>query len=455
MKKNLLIVLVCCVAFAFLTAGITPANSAASAPGGVFLFNPYRGIDWDVVERHRASLHSHTTMSDGNSAPAAHIRAYQNLGFSFLAIADHDYVTYPWANYGHIPSPTFAGPFEGNLIQAIQANEFSGHEINNNFFRNNPAARNNRPGVIHHTVSMFNDFVDDGTHANFRDLMDDATAHNDGAGRFFLAHPNRYTTTLGGSNVSNHLNNPNHRFNLDFYTEMFERFPTMLGVEIYNRDRYPESRIIWDRILSATMPYRPVWGIAADDNHGSHYGWHFTTMLLEEATVDNFRCALERGAFFSSSFGGNPAVFDRTATPGSGRYEVIPEVDRIEVNQQTGYITITGRQYTDIIWTTNNGFEAGRGASVNFRTNPRVSRYLRATLVNQAGDRRVETHTQPFGVGEFNEDSWFFHFAGVDFGLQEHSGPGPRPGCGSGAAAGGLVVLFVSVALLFIAGKRR
>jgi len=461
MKKNILIGLICCVAFAFLIGGVIPTGNrvvSASTPGGIFLFNPYRGVDWDNVGRYRAQFHAHTTTSDGRSAPADTIATYQSLGFHFLAIADHDYVTYPWADYGHVPTPEPWGPFEGNLIQAIQANEQSGHDIWNDFFRANPTERR-RTNTIHHIVQMFSDYVDAGWHENTRDLMDAATAHNNRSGRFFLAHPERY---VGRNNLAN-LDNPNHQFNLAWYVDMLERFPTLLGVEIYNQnDRYSNDRRIWDRILSETMPQRPAWGFAASDNHGSHYGWNYTSLLLPEPTVDNVRCAIERGAFFSHSFRGlNPSTLDLQAMRIGGRYDFMPEIDRINVDQTTGYITIDARQYTEIIWITNNGFEAGRGESVNFRTNPMVSRFLRAIVINELDDgHTVATYTQPFGVGEFDEDSWFFYFAGVDFGAQpeieERPESGCQSGCGSSVVAGGLIAALAGgAAALFVAWKKR
>ena len=43
----------------------------------------------------------------------------------------------------------------------------------------------------------------------------------------------------------------------------------IIGMEVYNRpnDGYPYDRILWDELLSHSMPDRPIWGYANDDMH--------------------------------------------------------------------------------------------------------------------------------------------------------------------------------------------
>ena len=56
------------------------------------LQNPYlsNGFTWL-----RGNLHAHTTLSDGQLPPEAVIAAYEQAGYDFLAISDHDKLVPP------------------------------------------------------------------------------------------------------------------------------------------------------------------------------------------------------------------------------------------------------------------------------------------------------------------------------------------------------------------------
>jgi len=362
-------------------------QSNAAQMSELYLFNPYRDVDWDSVGHYRANLHAHTNRSDGRHTPAYVIAKYQELGYDFLAITEHNRVTYPWTDFGHIPRPQKGGLFDGLTTQAIAGNELSRG---------------------HHVVSLFTDFnAHWWRHRNARDKLTAGSAHGSGEGRFFLAHPGRYVPH------PQFLDLPFWGHNLEFYVGMYLDFPSLVGMEVFNQaDRYRHDRKIYDRVLSELMPHRPVWAIAADDNHGRHYGFNKVTMLLTEPTIDNFRQGLERGVFFSSSFGRfNPQKLDEQAGQAGARWDYVPSVERIDVCAQTGYINIIANNYTDIIWTTYRGREAGRGGIINYRQNSHAYRFLRATLVNEIdGELIAQTLVQPFGIGEYCSDSWWFYF---------------------------------------------
>jgi len=332
----------------------------------VQLFNPYQNVNWDSVGRYRANLHSHTTLSDGINSLVELVEKYEKLGFDFLAVTDHNRATYPWGNFGVENS--------GSQIQAIAGNELS-HG--------------------HHVVSLFSDFqASRFRHPTVNRQLSAANRYSSGEARFFMAHPGRYVPFVWM------LDSPLWLYNIDFYRNLFNRFDTLVGMEVFNQnDRYRNDRMIWDRVLSELMPHRPVWGIATDDNHGNHFGVNKVTMLLENSTKNNFRNALDNGEFFASSFGRfNPAVLDERHSKSGARWDYVPYVTKIYTCQINATITIEAQNYTDIIWISYRGREVGRGSTINYRK-PVIYRFLRATIINEIdGELVAQTLTQPFGI---------------------------------------------------------
>ncbi len=89
--RRVAVVLLCGLAGCLFT-------SCKSSPQrqGVFIRNPYDQVDWARDGRFLANFHTHTTGSDGGLLPHDAIDHYRNLGYSILAITDHNAVTYPW-----------------------------------------------------------------------------------------------------------------------------------------------------------------------------------------------------------------------------------------------------------------------------------------------------------------------------------------------------------------------
>ena len=345
-----------------------------NSPNYPTILNPYRYIDWETVGSYRAQLHVHTDRSDGKHSPAYNIARYQELGFHFLALTEHNRVTYPWSRFGHVPTPNEGGLFDGLTIQAVIGNELS---------------------RSHHAISLFSDFrarplIHVESHATMRAL----SRHNS-QGRAILAHPGRYVPNL------RLLDFPLWPHNLNYYVGMFMSHQNLLGLEVFSQnDRHRNDRILWDRILNRTMPYRLVWAFAADDNHGEHFGFNKVTALLEEPTVPNLQKNLDMGAFTASSFGRfDPAILDTRHGAAGARWDYVPRLERVEVCDETGYITIIAANYTDIVWTTYNGIIAGTGNTLNYRGNPTLKRFVRVTMTNYIDGVLVATTLlQPFGL---------------------------------------------------------
>ena len=68
--------------------------------------NPYADVDWGRIDQHRANLHTHTVESGGELFIGEVFKAYGALGYSVLAITDHDHCTH-WEKAGIDPVKEF------------------------------------------------------------------------------------------------------------------------------------------------------------------------------------------------------------------------------------------------------------------------------------------------------------------------------------------------------------
>lgn len=229
---------------------IVPAMQAQADDHMVEISNPYANVNWEADRLLRGNLHTHTTQSDGEYDPDEVFDEYKKRGYDFLAITDHDRVTYPWQDFGRDP-------------QALGMVDIAGNELSQG----------------HHLVSLFNDYatLNPDTVTRFRGV-----AANDGIAYF--AHPGRYD------------------YDAQWYAQIYYDKPHVFGQAIYNQgDRYPGDRAKWDEVLSITMPHRPVWGISEDDMHRTpHFGRNRTYLFASENDHESVREALMEGRFYST-----------------------------------------------------------------------------------------------------------------------------------------------------------
>ncbi len=248
--------------------------------------NPYADVDWATFGTFKGNLHTHTTNSDGGQIPSAVLDGYQAQNYDFLAVTDHNFVTYPWTSYGRDPV-------------VVGMTDISGNELSSG----------------HHTVSLFSGYAS--SSADQTTLLSGVAA---AGGLSFFAHPGRYAETA------------------QWYANHYLAQPTCIGQEIYNQgDRYPGDRVKWDQVLSILMPNRPVWGFSNDDSHAaSHIGLNRTYLLAPSVSHTDARTALETGAFFST--------YSTSST------HVPPMLTNVVVDAVAGTITVRGTGYTQVRW---------------------------------------------------------------------------------------------------------
>ena len=320
----------------------------ADQPAGWRIQNPYAGVDWTSWESCPASLHVHTTRSDGKLTPAQAIDAYARLDYKILALTEHDTkgpggnrqdpdrekTTWPWSAFGRDPAALGMVAIEGNEMSAQ-----------------------------HHLGSYFSGFG--AAAAPSMDYILTEIGKRNGLAVFF--HPGRYDQPAA------------------WYAQLFRQHPCAIGLEAYSDgDSFPQDRKKWDEILSR-LPERTVWGFSNDDMHKpkNKLGRNWNIFLLPELTSQAARACMENGTFF----------YVYAAQGHSG--EPPPAVKNIVVDETNGTIAIEAGGCGPIEWISKN--EAlQRGPIFRLADAPATINYVRAELRSPGGSTLLGT--QPFRI---------------------------------------------------------
>ena len=305
-------------------------NQEARSLIPVSISSPYEGIDFETTLRLRANLHTHTTASDGRETADEMVRLYAEKGYDIVAITDHR---------------TFGiGSTDYRMVDGRQVLVIKGIE----------AGRHN-----HHFNSLFTSF---NTRFMFRSkpLIDAHIRNSDGI--MFLNHPTRY-----------------RRFSDSWYERVFSRFPAdrLVGMEVINaNDRYPESRDLWDRLLTRFAPARAIWGFANDDSHSaSDIGFSFNEFLVEKNSIASIRYAIANGRSFFYSRKSN---------------EAMPFVRNIVVNQEQLTIAVYAENSSQIQWISQGSVVSEKPVISIIDSN--LERYVRFVIKGAGG----LLYSQPF-----------------------------------------------------------
>ena len=208
------------------------------------------------LNAYKASLHTHSTNSDGVFTPDKVIELYKGHGYDVLALTDHSFVT-----------KTQDLDSQGlTLIQSIEMHPWGPR------------------GARWHLVALnvSNDFVYDGElpvqeQLPAQELIDRAVA--DGA-MVICAHP----------------------YWCGFTAEDVAKLKNISAIEVYNTStRYIGRQFcmqIWDELSDKGLVYPAT---AGDDMHSSHdlvRGW--TVIAAEDKSVESIMDALKHGRFYAS-----------------------------------------------------------------------------------------------------------------------------------------------------------
>jgi len=445
-----------------LTVGTLGTSVLAAPQNTQQLFydisNPYANVNWATSGQYNAAHHTHSTFSDGSNFRRDMLLDKYAKNFDIVAMTDHDTTTTAWDMW------TAAGSWDNNWngigmdestyltaeeLAAINAGTFSkvnpslgtydGDRTNNNGMismgeTNETSAEGERfngggSNFRNHHINAFfttglpgdvgqdrNDFSDFGR--TMDEVIKEVAARG---GITHLNHPGRYT---GGQN--NAARSSDSAI-VGKYVELFMDNPSCVGMEIINKwdGESVNDRILWDNILTQTMPQgRGVWGFSNDDSHslsGNGHAWN--VMLMPTLSQAGTRDSMETGAFYGvsridrkhgvNSVGtpGAPAQTTTTDSMYSGgtnnqmalgflTQDATPSISNLIVIGNT--ITISGSDFNTIVWYSGTENDAskvittGNSIDVSLYADAIANGYVRAELVGNTG----VAYTQPFGISE-------------------------------------------------------
>lgn len=299
--------------------------------------NPYASVNWLTYGQYKANFHTHTAVGGTSTTPEEVILLFRDLGYSILAITDHD--------TDSLTEPTWPGHVEGINPDSLEMVIIQGNEISN----------------VHHIGSLFNNYGDSLV-VSENEIFEEIR-NRDGLALFH--HPGRYDKSV------------------DWYVDMFRQYTNLLGLEVYNkRDRYPYDRQTWDAILTELLPERPVWGFANDDMHKpeEELGFSWNVFILPDLNTEIVRHAIEEGWFYY------------VHSPKGQKGAPVPVIESITVDGPSGSIDIRASGYDSIRWI-SQGNIVFRGENLKLADLIDTDKYVRAEIFGQ--DSTV-LGTQPF-----------------------------------------------------------
>lgn len=318
--------------------------------------NPYKQVNWERHRQYKANLHTHTTNSDGHLTPDAVVDRYHQLGYRILALTDHNAVTYPWTDFASMSpgSHTEKLVAEGNLSKKAPVYENRYPEQLQMI-----AIQGNEVSSPHHVGSLFNDY-------NHPTLQEDSALSAIAAknGLAIMNHPGRY------------------KHDAKWYIDLYQRYRHLRGMEIYNNgDRYPGDRQLWDSVLVALLPVRPVWGYSNDDMHQEKsLDRNWNIFVLPELSKEWVRKGIEEGRSFY------------VYSPEGHRTQSIPEIKAIRTNRKKGCIQLMVTGQDSIRWI-SGGKIIQKGNLIKLDDFQELSDYVRAEIFGPEG---LIMGTQPF-----------------------------------------------------------
>lgn len=355
-----------------------PIKITVMVPLNLTINSPYESVNWTTFGQYKANFHAHTTESDGGNTPEEMIEDHYAKGFDILAITDHNFTNTAWDRTDRPADKVYLIP---QRLAEITAGTDRDNKGMTGILYSNEQSRSD------HVNTFFADFNNE----SGATLEGNIAKADELGGISHINHPGRYT---GGSNTTGTAGEDasNNPANISKYVDLFKKYDSLVGMEIINKkdgDSYSD-RILWDNILTKTMPELPVWGFSNDDTHSvSATGFSYNIMLLPSNTVQNVRKSMEDGTFYASAKVSKRELGMDFVSTGD-----TPKITNIVVNEDEDTITIYGQNYNTIEWIANGKIIA-TGATIDLNDYENALRnYVRAQLKGDGGI----SFTQPFGI---------------------------------------------------------
>lgn len=352
--------------------------------------NAYKDIDWASINRYKANFHTHTSQSfDTKFKTSDVVDLYKGAGYQVLALTDHDANPFPWDNFD-----LFNPEADSRNADELGMLSVPGVELSKD-------NRNTWDEATGGSFNHHNDFFTGRKGQEFASLRESYAYTNAIGGLQIINHPGQYWS-LDKTYTPGEKNSP------EWHAENFRLYPSLIGLEVYNQgNRRPNDRILWDQILTLTMPQRPVWGYSCDDTHTrEQYFRNYEFMLMPDLTDESLKEAMRKGNLcFSYEYNGSGNA-------------LAPHIESVAVDADSHRITVSSSDADRIEWIYSTDKQQSAASSTRRSTVVGVGptfdytgyqgSYVRPSLTNAFG----ETCLQPFG---FDVTS----FTGVDNAVSE------------------------------------
>jgi hypothetical protein len=220
-----------------------------------------------------------------------------------------------------------------------------------------------------------------------------------------INHPGDWLSSAGDESIARDPGN------VEFFADILLRYPSCLGIEVYNAFDRPTSsdRILWDELLQVCIPQgKNVWGFGNNDaHHLNDIDTAFMDFVMPEFSQKNVRTTMENGAFFAvSRYEDGERIGDETVSE-------YPMVTCILVDEDADTITIVGKNCDKINWIADgeiiqtNTKKSGDVVSSTIKLrahSDEIGSYVRAELEGAGG----KTLTQAFVCddGDMTDDNY-------------------------------------------------
>ena len=376
--------------------------------------NPYESVNAYIGNEdnhYKTNLHTHSTYSDALVSLDNMVKEHYNQDFHVLAFADHGVIGVEWDQ-----QPTLLPLYYYNYVMLKDQNHLSTEEfqaIQNGTYKTAVSTRSTDRGLNCVTGAIEGNYlVAQKNHVNGY-FMNDSRAEGvmgtegdfetmikmieEAGGISHINYPGDWLSSAGDESIARDPGN------VQFFADLLLRYPSCLGIEVYNAFDRPTSndRVLWDELLQVVIPQgRNVWGFGNNDAHNlNDIDTCFMDFVMPEFSQANVRTTMENGAFFAVS-----RYEDGERIGDTGAY---PMVTCILVDEEADTITIVGKNCDKINWiadgeiiqTNTKGAGNVVSSTIKLRSHSDdISCYVRAELEGTGG----KTLTQAFVCDDGN-----------------------------------------------------
>jgi len=331
-----------------LIAALLPIVGSIAAPAAAagqtlrFEAPDLTGLTW-----FKGNTHTHTTESDGDSAPEVVVRWYRDHGYAFLVLSDHNTLTDMGALEGALDGSRDGSGEDGFLL-------IPGEEVSS-AFENRPVHLNglNLPRLVEPRTGE----------TIVATIQNNVDAIREAEGVPHINHPN-FGWAFGATELAQVEN--------DRLLEIFNGHPSVHSV---GGGGSPGVEEIWDVLLSGG---KRIYGIAVDDAH--HFQGEFSPdranpgrgwvcVLAPRLGAAEIMAGLEAGRFYAST---GVELERLTVTADGIGIDIRPRGD----TRYTTWFIGDGGRILDVAY----------GTEVEYRLKDDVS-YVRARVRDSRGDR--------------------------------------------------------------------